>query len=81
MNERIGQLLVQENLLSADQLSKARDEASAKIEALGGRVSSSISKKTSYLVAGPGAGSKLAKAEKLEVPVLDEAALLKLLES
>ncbi len=39
-----------------------------------------MSKKTSYLVAGPGAGSKLAKAEKLKVPTLDEVAFLALLE-
>jgi len=57
-----------------------RDDATARIEALGGRVSSSVSKKTSYLVAGPGAGSKLAKAEKLKVPTLDEVAFLALLE-
>lgn len=56
-----------------------RDEAAAKLEALGAKVTSSVSKKTTHLVAGPGAGSKLAKAEKLEIPVLDEAAMLALL--
>ena len=57
-----------------------REEAGEKIEALGGRVSSSVSKKTSYVVAGPGAGSKLVKAEKLKVTVLDELAFLKMME-
>ena len=56
-----------------------RDEAAAKLEALGAKVTSSVSKKTTHLVAGPGAGSKLAKAKKLEIPVLDEAAMLTLL--
>jgi DNA ligase (NAD+) len=56
-----------------------RDEAKAKIEAAGGKVSGSISKKTSYLVAGEEAGSKLDKAQQLGVPILDEAALLALL--
>jgi DNA ligase (NAD+) len=58
-----------------------RDEAKEKIEAAGGKVSGSVSKKTSYLVAGEEAGSKLDKANSLQVPVLDEAGLLKLLES
>ena len=57
-----------------------REEASEKIESLGGRVSSSVSKKTSYVVAGPGAGSKLVKAEKLKVTVMDELAFLKMIE-
>ena len=58
-----------------------RDEATARIESLGGKASSSVSKRTSFLVAGPGAGSKLDKAEKLGVPVLDEHALLRFLEN
>jgi len=56
-----------------------RDDAAALIEAAGGKVSGSVSKKTSYVVAGADAGSKLAKAQELGVALLDEAALLALL--
>lgn len=52
-----------------------RDEAKAMIEGAGGKVSGSVSKKTSYVVAGEDAGSKLDKAKELNVPVIDEAAL------
>ncbi|MFY8027316.1 MAG: NAD-dependent DNA ligase LigA [Aquiluna sp.] len=56
--------------------SLSREEAEAKIIAEGGKAASSVSKKTSFVVAGPGAGSKLAKAEELGVEVIDEQTFL-----
>ena len=56
----------------------SRDEAKAFIEERGGKVTDSVSKKTSYLVLGEAPGSKLAKAQSLGVPIVDEAALRKL---
>ena len=57
----------------------SRDEAKDMLEAAGAKVSGSVSKKTSYVVAGAEAGSKLTKAEELGVTVLDEAGMLALL--
>ena len=57
-----------------------REQAKDRIEREGGNVAGSVSKKTNYVVAGEEAGSKLDKANKLNVPVLDEAALIDLLE-
>jgi len=56
-----------------------REEAGAQLKALGAKVSGSVSKKTSYVVAGEAAGSKLTKARSLGVPVLDEEALARIL--
>ena len=59
--------------------SMGRDEAKDLIEAAGGKVAGSVSKKTDYLLAGSEAGSKLTKAQELGVPVIDEAQLKELL--
>lgn len=58
-----------------------REEAKEKIQSLGGRVTATISKKTDYVVAGTSAGSKLEKAQQLDIPVLNEEELQKLMES
>jgi DNA ligase (NAD+) len=57
----------------------SREDAKARIEAEGGKVAASVSKKTSYVVAGTDAGGKLAQAEELGLPILDERGLLQLI--
>ena len=59
----------------------SRSEATARLKELGAKVSGSVSKRTSFVVAGAAAGSKLTKAQDLGVPVLDEAALDRILET
>jgi len=67
-------------VLTGALTSMTRDEASDKLRALGAKVVGSVSTQTTVLVAGPGAGGKLDKAETLGVEIIDEAALLELLE-
>jgi len=66
-------------VLTGTMAELSREDAKARIEAAGGRVSGSVSKKTNYLVAGEDAGSKLDKAKELKVPVIDQAKLLEML--
>jgi DNA ligase (NAD+) len=74
-----GPLAGQTVVLTGTLAGMTREQAGARLEALGAKVAGSVSKKTSFVVAGSDAGSKLAKAKDLGVPVLDEAALLDLL--
>ncbi|MCR6653844.1 MAG: NAD-dependent DNA ligase LigA [Cellvibrionaceae bacterium] len=67
-------------VLTGNLESMTRDDAKARLEALGAKVSGSVSGKTDCVVAGPGAGSKLSKAESLGIRVIDETAFLQLLE-
>jgi DNA ligase (NAD+) len=57
----------------------SREEAKARIEAAGGKVVGSVSKKTDYVVAGAEAGSKLDKARALNIPVIDEEEILRMI--
>lgn len=66
-------------VISGTLESMSRDQAKEKLQAMGAKVTGSVSAKTDALIAGPGAGSKLAKAEKLGVDVVDEAAFLSLI--
>ena len=63
-------------VLTGTLAAMGRDEAKEKLEALGAKTAGSVSKKTSFVVAGSEAGSKLAKAEELGIEVWDEARLL-----
>jgi DNA ligase (NAD+) len=66
-------------VLTGTLASMSREQAGARLEALGAKVVGSVSKKTSWVVAGSEPGSKLAKAIELGIPVLDESAFLALL--
>ncbi len=80
--------VVQDNILAGHSFvitgtlpSLSRSEAQALVVQNGGKVTSSVSKKTSYLIAGESAGSKLEKAQTLQIPVLDEDAFLQMIQS
>jgi DNA ligase (NAD+) len=66
-------------VLTGTLAAMSRDEAQARIESLGGKVTGSVSKKTHYVVVGMDAGSKLERARALGVPTLEEAAFLDLI--
>jgi DNA ligase (NAD+) len=76
--QRGGRLAGKTFVLTGTLADMSRDEARELIESHGGKVSGSVSKKTDYVVAGAEPGSKLAKAEALSVPVIDESQLMKL---
>jgi len=79
IERRDGPLIGKKFVLTGGLVGMTRPEAQRRIEALGGRVVTSVSKETDYVVVGADAGSKLAKAEKLGVPRLDEDAFVRLL--
>lgn len=78
--EPIGDKLAGLTFVLTGELSNfSRKEAGERIQALGGKVSGSVSKKTSYVIAGEAAGSKLRKAQELNIPILDEAGFVAML--
>jgi len=81
MQQSAGILAGKTLVLTGTMPTLTRDAAKEKIEAAGGKVAGSVSKKTSYVVAGEEAGSKLVKAQELGITILDEAGLLALLAS
>lgn len=66
-------------IFTGELKSMSRDEAQRLVEEMGGRAASSVSKKTDFVIAGPGAGSKLEQAKKLGVQIIDEEEFLKML--
>ncbi len=76
----IGELSGKTFVLTGTLPNLTRDEAKARIEAAGGKVTGSVSKKTNYVIAGAEPGSKYLKARELDVSILDEAGLLRLLD-
>jgi DNA ligase (NAD+) len=74
-----GPLVAKTLVLTGTLPSLSREQAGERIRAAGGKVTSSVSRNTDYVVAGASPGSKLEKAERLEVPVIDEAELLRLI--
>ena len=79
--KEVGVLAGKQFVLTGTLSKFSRDEAKKKIESLGGRVTSAVSTKTDYIVAGKDAGSKLTKAKKIEITVLDEQEFQKLIEA
>ena len=77
--EPIGTQLAGLTFVITGSLTRPRDEITSQLEKLGARVTGSVTKKTSYVVAGSEAGSKLTKAQELGVTVLDEVGLEALL--
>ena len=77
--EAVGPLKGKTFVLTGTLPDLTREDATARIEAAGGKVTGSVSKKTDYVVAGEDPGSKLLKAEQVGTDILDEAGLLELL--
>jgi DNA ligase (NAD+) len=77
---RDGALTGQTFVLTGELSSMTRNEAKQKIESFGGKVTGSVSKMTNYVIAGSDAGSKLKKAQQLEVKVINEEEFIELIE-